>query len=426
MVRTVQEPAGSDLSGEFQNGSSAHAKPPDHENRQTTFNISIQPVIESGSIFSTFDSESKQLIPVGLHPDNSYTRSLARFAATLGSVAWKIASRRIEGALPEGIKFGPGWVGEYEPLTTPVLMIGNCNLKKSDFLTRYLRIADVRTDDKASRNTADGDEKPSRTPARKQESPKGSKLCEIASSKHLQQTSESWNLMELKKKGLPQVEQTTHRNTSDVASNASDIQSPRPAGVVSRNKNVSLVSYFKHPNRNNGFVPRDWKPILVGSDCNTIGSNVGPVNKSFPQQQGRSDPVQMMSKLAQIHSNGSMVCQQRENSSSLEWMSLGGVTRPQIAENRDSHKQQTSMDSSYHHRQQFDGEFPTSRAQLQQPIHGFLTNEPQFQNREVVITADLSRFQVKSDWRAVSPQQQQPRAKQPPDLNQHPDLALQL
>ncbi|KAI3768982.1 hypothetical protein L6452_00078 [Arctium lappa] len=466
MVRTVQEPAGSDLSGEFQNCSSAQAKPPNDENRRTTFNISVQPVIESESIFSTFEGESKQLIPVGLHSDNSYTRSLARFAATLGSVAWKIASRRIEEALPEGIKFGPGWVGEYEPLTTPVLMIGNCTLKESDFLTRYLGIADVRTDDKASRTTAD-DEKPSRNPARKQESPNGSisemgppsvsfpraKLCEMASSKHLQQNSESWNVMELKKKGLPQVEQTTHRSTADVASNASDIQSPRPSGVVSRNENVSSVSYFKHPNRNNdGFVSRDWKPISVGSDC-----NVGPVNTSFSQQQGLSDVVQMTSKLAQIHSNGSMVCPKRENPSNVEWMSLGGVTRPHVAENRNSHHHHHQ-----HHVSPFHGEFPTSMTQLQQPIHGFVpqpaavrgTNEPRFQNRQAVfpqlVTADLSRFQVQSHWRAVSPQQPQqppPRSKpqesRPPDLNigyqspvrqssgmvvdsQHPDLALQL
>ncbi|KVI10318.1 Bromodomain-containing protein [Cynara cardunculus var. scolymus] len=416
MVRTVQEPAGSDLSGEFQNVLSAHTKPPDDGNRRTTFNMSIQPVIESESVFSTFQGESKQLIPVGLHSDNSYTRSLARFAATLGSVAWKIASRRIEEALPEGIKFGPGWVGEYEPLTSPVLVIKNCTLKESDFLTRYLGIIDVRTDDKASRNTADGDEKLSRNPARKHESPKGSssemgppsvsflqaKLREMASSKHPQQNSDSLNLMEL---------------------NASDIQSPRPAGVVSRNKNVSSVSYFKHPNRNDdGSVPQNWKPVSVVSDCNTIGSNVGPVNTSFPQQQGLADAVQMTSKLAQIHSNGSMVCPQRENPSNVEWMSLGGVTRPHVAENRNSHHHRRQ-----HHVSPFHGEFPTSMAQLQQPVHGFV-NEPRFQNRQVIfprlVTADLSRFQVQSHWRAVSPQkpqQQPPRPKhqesRPPDLN---------
>lgn len=62
---------------------------------------------------------------VGLNADHSYARSLARFAATLGPVAWRIASGKIEQALPAGYKFGRGWVGEYEPLQTPVLLLEN-------------------------------------------------------------------------------------------------------------------------------------------------------------------------------------------------------------------------------------------------------------------------------------------------------------
>lgn len=49
---------------------------------------------------------------VGLNTEYGYARSLARYAANLGPVAWKIASRRIETVLPSGIKFGLGWVGE--------------------------------------------------------------------------------------------------------------------------------------------------------------------------------------------------------------------------------------------------------------------------------------------------------------------------
>ena len=62
---------------------------------------------------------------VGLNSEYSYARSLARFAASLGPIAWEIASKKIEQALPPGVKFGPGWVGEYEPLLTPVLSIEN-------------------------------------------------------------------------------------------------------------------------------------------------------------------------------------------------------------------------------------------------------------------------------------------------------------
>lgn len=51
-------------------------------------------------------------IQVGLHAEHGYARSLARFAANLGPVVWKIASKKIEKALPPGTKFGPGVVGE--------------------------------------------------------------------------------------------------------------------------------------------------------------------------------------------------------------------------------------------------------------------------------------------------------------------------
>lgn len=51
---------------------------------------------------------------VGLHTEYGYARSLARFAAKVGPVAWKVASKKIERCLPTAVKFGPGWVGENE------------------------------------------------------------------------------------------------------------------------------------------------------------------------------------------------------------------------------------------------------------------------------------------------------------------------
>lgn len=53
---------------------------------------------------------------VGLLPDHTYARSLARFAANLGPISWKVASEMIERSLPAGVKFGPGWVGENDIL----------------------------------------------------------------------------------------------------------------------------------------------------------------------------------------------------------------------------------------------------------------------------------------------------------------------
>lgn len=51
-------------------------------------------------------------LQVGLHEPFAYARSLARFAANLGPVAWKVASRKIEFVLPPGTEYGPGWVSE--------------------------------------------------------------------------------------------------------------------------------------------------------------------------------------------------------------------------------------------------------------------------------------------------------------------------
>ncbi|XP_020576744.1 uncharacterized protein LOC110022245 isoform X2 [Phalaenopsis equestris] len=58
--------------------------------------------------------DRKTLVPVGLHMEFAYARSLARFAANIGPIGWKLAAKRIEKALPPGTKFGPGWVGESE------------------------------------------------------------------------------------------------------------------------------------------------------------------------------------------------------------------------------------------------------------------------------------------------------------------------
>ncbi|KZV35318.1 hypothetical protein F511_38940 [Dorcoceras hygrometricum] len=54
----------------------------------------------------------KRLVPVGLHEPLAYARSLAKYAANLGPIAWIVASRKIESVLPSGIQYGPGWVGE--------------------------------------------------------------------------------------------------------------------------------------------------------------------------------------------------------------------------------------------------------------------------------------------------------------------------
>lgn len=49
---------------------------------------------------------------MGLQETLTYARSLARYAANLGPVAWKLASKKIEAVLPAGVQYGPGWVGD--------------------------------------------------------------------------------------------------------------------------------------------------------------------------------------------------------------------------------------------------------------------------------------------------------------------------
>ncbi|KMZ76276.1 Bromodomain protein [Zostera marina] len=54
------------------------------------------------SALTIFKDERKELIPVGLHMEHTYTRSLARFAADLGPVGWAIAAKQIERVLYPG------------------------------------------------------------------------------------------------------------------------------------------------------------------------------------------------------------------------------------------------------------------------------------------------------------------------------------
>uniref|UniRef100_A0A6M2EJR9 Bromo domain-containing protein n=1 Tax=Populus davidiana TaxID=266767 RepID=A0A6M2EJR9_9ROSI len=80
------------------------------ENKRDTYKHPLDS--HEPSVLMTFDGELKQLMAVGLSSEHGYARSLARFAADLGPVVWRIASKKIESVLPTGFEFGPGWVGE--------------------------------------------------------------------------------------------------------------------------------------------------------------------------------------------------------------------------------------------------------------------------------------------------------------------------
>ncbi|KAG8365091.1 hypothetical protein BUALT_Bualt18G0068100 [Buddleja alternifolia] len=506
------------------------------ENRRATYSISLaHPAATSESIFSTFEGETKQLIPVGLYSDHSYARSLARFAATLGSVAWKVASKRIEQALPQGLKFGRGWVGEYEPLPTPVLMLENRTVKEPSFFAKVQPTADTRKFEKIPVRTVSFKESPNssipfleqklpflgpieiRPPSASiitssvtvKEQPVGGHVSEIkpASSFFLSPKTRPPNLnyqhqilqsrafVESEKKIPKQVElngpPSFNKNTSDPInnmqiSNSLEIEPSRPMEFSSRNINFSPSGSFKRPESNAvAFTGLPDKKVISNRvDSNTIPSSSSDLAKPatyYPHDQngqGLSDPVQLMRMLAEkaqnqqkplnhLSGDAPRVLPNDSNSNAAvaaarAWMSAGagGFIRPPPAENTNINKNQIYADSLYNSTR--DVQSQVSRFDKNSsPLHAFVPqgpmpmiagNEMQFQNPRMVfpqmMTADLSRFQLQSNWRNLSPQMhsRQKQESLPPDLNigfqssgspgrpssgvlvdsQQPDLALQL
>lgn len=78
-------------------------------------------------------------LQVGLQEPLSYARSLARYAANLGPVAWKVAARKIEYVLPPGVQYGPGWVGDNgEPSEPLSLSTEKSSSSAADNLIRHV------------------------------------------------------------------------------------------------------------------------------------------------------------------------------------------------------------------------------------------------------------------------------------------------
>ncbi|KAL3334361.1 hypothetical protein AABB24_030877 [Solanum stoloniferum] len=83
------------------------------ENRRDTYQL-FHPSASCSEPSLLWNADDlKRLMAVGVHIEqHAYARSLARFAADLGPVVWKVASKKLETVLPAEVKFGPGWVGE--------------------------------------------------------------------------------------------------------------------------------------------------------------------------------------------------------------------------------------------------------------------------------------------------------------------------
>ncbi|KAI9187143.1 hypothetical protein LWI28_024911 [Acer negundo] len=379
------------------------------ENRRATYNISNQPVIQSESIFTTFEGEIKQLVAVGLHAEYSYARSLARFSATLGPVAWKVASQRIEQALPPGYKFGRGWVGEYEPLPTPVLMLESCTQKESALFTKLHAISDVRKDDIAFKTPApvkmnavgrpisEGNAssfRPVNGPTSEGKtslfaSSAGTKSRTPVSAVNPQQNPFSRTFAEPESKVSKQVElnlppSASQNNVDLVAgkqfSNKLDSAASRSSEMVSRNMNL-LQSLPPMQWTNNGVISGGLPNGKVTSTRGTTGvSSPSSDNVSNPmaraatyfhhvQEQGLTDPVQLMKMLnekAQKQQNSSnqssistppvmptVPSARRDDSTNATqaaaraWMSIGAGGVKQVNENSSSPKNQISAESLY-------------------------------------------------------------------------------
>ncbi|KAL1567008.1 hypothetical protein AAHA92_02539 [Salvia divinorum] len=320
------------------------------ENRRATYNISLsQPVASSASIFSTFDGETKHLMPVGLYSDHSYARSLARFAATLGSVAWEVASKRIEQALPQGFKFGQGWVGEYEPLPTPVLILENCSVKEPPFFTKVQPTVEHRNFEKVSLISNASKDFPGNIPSSFEQKllflgpagirspapiimaqPIRGSMSETKPSfflspgirpsgshnlGYVNQNLQSRDLFESDKKAQKKVESNSPRaitrTSVDSVGNrkfprSSEVEASRSVEFSPKNINFSESGSFKHPDHSNGVafggLP-NGRVILNKVDGTTVISSSAELTKPpsfYPceQGQGLSDPVQMMRMLA--------------------------------------------------------------------------------------------------------------------------------
>lgn len=324
------------------------------ENRRATYNLSIPSATASESIFTTFEGESKQLIPVGVNADHSYAWSLARFAATLGSVAWKVASQRIEQALPEGFKYGRGWVGEYEPLPTPVLMLGNRTLNES-VPQRFPCTSEMTQECRAVRAPLSGKEAPvagsisagpplcglpearpinscssmrvsvKEEPLRVTSLDGKSSFVSSPRTRHTdhratyqQQNMQSRNFAEPEKKasnhvGLSSPLLANHR-LADAAAGKQiyrGLETPdaKSAETVSLNRSTLQSAVSKQQNVNEGFAGRvpngqARTSVLDGRMATSTSNNpkqMGGTETYFPhsQEQGLSDPVELMRMLTE-------------------------------------------------------------------------------------------------------------------------------
>ncbi|KAK7316772.1 hypothetical protein RJT34_00483 [Clitoria ternatea] len=399
------------------------------ESRRASYNMSNQPIAGSDSIFMTFECEMKQLVTVGLHAEYCYARSLARFSASLGPIAWKIASHRIQQALPAGCNFGRGWVGEFEPLSTPILILNDCIQKETSLVKKLCSTAELPKGSKSCKNMEPSTEHPvngrmlegkhpSICPTRGPDSEgkplfgsAGVRLSAPVSILNQKQNAKPKNLGKSENKGWKQVELNStsshnQKNYGLVANFASDAPTAecKPREVVHGNMNALPSTPFKQPDTSevvSGESPNGKVTSAVSnrqltglsSETTSNGSRAAPAAVNG-QERGLGDSVKsfrMFTEKAQMLQTSSSYSPidtppetpsgpsgQRDNSgigssaAACAWMSVGAGGFKQGPDNCISPKTQISADSLYNtkrgfhqHISQIQGEFPSGGMSLQ-------------------------------------------------------------
>lgn len=359
---------------------------------------------------------------------------MARFSASLGPIAWKIASHRIQQALPAGCKFGRGWVGEYEPLPTPISLLDNHVQKEASLVIKLHSATELPRGGKNCKDVEPSIEHPvnGRMPEGKHSSicptsgpvSEGSPSIGSAGVRHAppnvpnqKQNVQSRNFGKSKNKGLKKVEldslpSSNQNNSSLVAKFTSNTRTAESKSKekLPRNMNTLPSTPFKQPDTN-GVVGGD---LPDGEVTNTSLNRrvTGPSSESTPnqtgraapfavhgQEQGLSDPVQSMRMFAreaqkQQASNHSPVdtlpvmpsapSGQRDDAGNASaatahaWMSVGAGGFKQGPGNSSSPKNQISADSFYNQTREFHqhisrirGEFPPGGMSFQSDKNNF-------------------------------------------------------
>ncbi|XP_061344497.1 uncharacterized protein LOC133290435 isoform X2 [Gastrolobium bilobum] len=412
------------------------------ENHRASYNTSNQPFTRSDLIFMTFESEIKQLVTVGLRAEYSYARSLARFSASLGPIAWKIASNMIQQALPAGCKFGRGWVGEYESLPAPVLMLNDLVQKETSLATNLHCTTELLKGDKIFENVKPTIELPvngrrlegkhplycpASGPASERKpplfgsagaSPNGpvnfqNQKQKVQSRKSGKSQNKDWKQGELN--SLPSSNQNNSNLVAEFTSNAPRAVS-KPREMVPKNMNALPSTSFKQPDTN-GDVSGELPSGKV-TDTSLNRRVTGPSSESTSNETGRAapfvvhgleqglhHPVQLMRMFTekaqkQHNSNHSTVdippvtlsgpSGQRDDSGNASaaatraWMSVEAGGFKQGSDNSSSPKNQISADSMHNPTREFHQHISQIRGEFPSSGMSFQSDKNNFQFHALV------------------------------------------